>query len=228
MKRFILIIVGVLIILPATSQDFIIKDAKYDKYLKYGINEISIKPQHKKIFTFSAGVVGAFSTSFLSQGNPVGGGAGIVLDMDIAKYFGFQTQLLFSKRSCYEKIYKTVYESYTYYSYIHNRYETIHTSRRVEEIKKKSGPSIEFPIMLSVRMPIGRNDRIQLDFGYELLFVDMDKIYHGIVCGLAYTHKFIYAGVQSFIQPKEEYYDFSIKAGVLFKCQKKNRSVALY
>ena len=82
--------------------------------------------------------------------------------------------------------------------------------------------------MLSGRMPIGRNDRIQLDFGYELLFVDMDKIYHGIVCGLAYTHKFIYAGVQSFIQPKEEYYDFSIKAGVLFKCQKKNRSVALY
>ena len=78
MKRFILIIVGVLIILPATSQDFIIKDAKYDKYLKYGINEISIKPQHKKIFTFSAGVVGAFSASFLSQGNPVGGGAGIV------------------------------------------------------------------------------------------------------------------------------------------------------
>lgn len=49
-----------------------------------------------------------------------------------------------------------------------------------------------------------------------------------IVGGLAYTHKFIYAGVQSFIQPKEEYYDFSIKAGVLFKCQKKNRSVALY
>lgn len=227
MKKFILIIASVLVILPAHSQEFIIKDSKYDKYLKYGIEEISTKPLNKKKFTFSTGVVGAFSTSFLSKGKTLGGGAGVVLDMDVANYFGFQTQLILSKRSFYKTSYRTETESFTYYDWIERRYKTVFTHKKVEETVKRSGFSIELPVMFSGRMPIGRNSKIQLDLGYEFLLVDMDEDYHGIVCGLAYTHKYIYAGVQSFIQPKDKYYDLSIKAGVLFECRKKNKPAIL-
>lgn len=204
MKRLILIIASALILLPANSQELIIKDAKYDKYLKYGIEEISTKPQNKKIFTFSTGVVGDFSATFdKGHDNTVGGGAGVVFDFDFFNYFGFQPQVIFSKRS---------------------RYETKNErgQRREEE---ESGFSYEVPIMVSGRLPIGKYHKLQLDIGYEFLSAAENE-YHGLVVGLAYTYRMLYVGMQSFIQPNDNFYDLSVKAGVLFKCQKKNRTSA--
>lgn len=204
MKRLILIIASVLIILPATSQELIIKDAKYDKYLKYGIEEISTKPQDKKVFTFSAGVVGDLSTTFDKEySNTMGGGAGVVFDFDFFNYFGFQSQVILSKRKRYE----TKYSPY---------------DRYVGQVK---GFSCEVPLMISGRLPIGKYHKLQLDIGYEFLSAAENE-YHGLVVGLAYTYRMLYVGMQSFIQPTDDFYDLSVKAGVLFKCQKKNRTSA--
>ena len=189
MKRFILIVAGVLTILPGISQEFIIKDSRYGKY---GIEEISINTSAKKAFTFSAGFVADNSYTFQPEGsgeNSPGGGAGFIFDMNFARYFGLQTQLILGKRTGEKEI---------------------------------NGFTAELPIMLSGRMPLGDKSRVQFDMGYE--FISVGVGYHGLVLGVAYTYKSLYAGLHSFIQPHDKVYDLGISLGMLFECRKKGNA----
>lgn len=184
-----MIVAGVLTILPGISQEFIIKGSRYSKY---GIEEISINTSAKKAFTFSAGFVADNSYTFQPEGSgglPPGGGAGFIFDMNFARYFGLQTQLILGKRT----------------------------------LKEINGFTAELPIMLSGRMPLGNKSRVQFDMGYEFMSVD-GWDYHGLVLGVAYTYKSLYAGLQSFIQPHDKVYDLGISLGMLFECRKKGNA----
>ena len=203
MKRFILIVAGVLTILPGISQEFIIKGSRYSKY---GIEEISINTSAKKAFTFSAGFVADNSYTFQPEGSgglPPGGGAGFIFDMNFARYFGLQTQLILGKRTLEATPSNPVYPSYGE--------------------KEINGFTAELPIMLSGRMPLGDKSRVQFDMGYEFMSVD-GRGYHGLVLGVAYTYKSLYAGLHSFIQPHDKVYDLGISLGMLFECRKKGNS----
>ncbi len=184
-----MIVAGVLTILPGISQEFIIKGSRYSKY---GIEEISINTSAKKAFTFSAGFVADNSYTFQPEGSgglPPGGGAGFIFDMNFARYFGLQTQLILGKRT----------------------------------LKEINGFTAELPIMLSGRMPLGDKSRVQFDMGYEFMSVD-GRGYHGLVLGVAYTYKSLYAGLHSFIQPHDKVYDLGISLGMLFECRKKGNA----
>lgn len=183
-----MIVAGFLTILPGISQEFIIKGSRYSKY---GIEEISINTSAKKAFTFSAGFVADNSYTFQPEGSgglPPGGGAGFIFDMNFARYFGLQTQLILGKRT----------------------------------LKEINGFTAELPIMLSGRMPLGNKSRVQFDMGYE--FMSVGPGYHGLVLGVAYTYKSLYAGLHSFIQPHDKVYDLGISLGMLFECRKKGNA----